>query len=61
MEKFVNGDEVTDGTRIGVIADGFYFNDADDGTNNRPGPDMYPIHWTDGTQGYRHVSQIEYA
>lgn len=61
MEKFVNGDVITDGTRTGVIGDPFFYERADDGTTNKPGENMYPVQWDDGTQGYRHASTLRYA
>lgn len=61
MNKFTNGDEVTDGTRKGVIGDSFYYGRSDDGTMNKPGENVYPCQWEDGTQGYRHASNLEYA
>lgn len=64
MEKFVNGDcikDVANFEKKGVIADTFYYKWADDGTQNYPGADMYPIQWDDGTRGYRHASQLEYS
>lgn len=61
MHKFHLGDVVTDGTRTGSIADSFYYVNSDDGTQNKPGVDMYPVSWDDGTQGYRHVGQLDYA
>lgn len=63
MAKFVLGDVVTDGARTGTVADGFYWNDADDGTKNKPDAsgNFLPITWEDGTQGYRNISTLEYA
>lgn len=61
MDKFVNGDVVTDGKRTGVIADGFYWKESDDGSMNEPGVDLVPVHWDNGTQGYIHTSNLEYA
>ena len=61
MNTFQVGDVVTDGTRVGVIADGFYWKDADDGTQNEPKIGNLPIWWNDGTKGYRLVSELEYA
>lgn len=61
MAKFVNGDVVTDGKRTGVIADGFYYKDSDDGSMTEPGVDVLPIVWDNGTQGYHHESELEYG
>lgn len=61
MAKFVNGDVITDGTRTGVISDAFYYKDADDGSANEPGPEVHPVVWDNGTQGYHHESSLEYA
>ncbi len=63
MNKFVNGDCIKDiiTNKTGVISDPFFYERADDGTHNRPGEDMYPVQWDDGTQGYRHSIQLEYA
>lgn len=61
MDKFVNGDVVTDGTRTGVIADAFYWKNSDDGSMNEPKADFLPVIWEDHTQGYHHISELQYA
>lgn len=61
MNKFVRGDVVTDGIRTGSVSESFYYMDADDGTLNQPGADMYPVVWDDQTQGYRHGADLRYA
>ena len=61
MARFVIGDCVKDATRTGVVADGFYWRDSDDGTMNEPKTGFVPVTWDDGTQGYRHADDLEYA
>jgi hypothetical protein len=61
VAKFVNGDVVTDGKRTGVIADGFYWRDSDDGSMNEPKTGFFPVVWDNGTQGYHHESELQYA
>lgn len=61
MNKFVSGDVVTDGKLTGVIGESFYWRDSDDGTLNEPKTDYLPVTWDNGTQGYRHISELQYA
>jgi hypothetical protein len=61
MRKFVEGDVVTDGERVGQIVSSFYWRDSDDGTMVEPSHDTLPVMWNDGTQGFRKVAQLEYA
>lgn len=61
MTRFEIGDCVKDATRSGVIADGFYWKDADDGTQNEPKSGYVAVVWDDGTQGYRHENELEYS
>lgn len=60
MAKFVNGDVVTDGTRTGVISNGFYWKNSDDGSMNEPKPNFSPVVWDNATQGYHHESELQY-
>ena len=47
--------------RTGTVSDGFYWRDSDDGSMNEPKTGYVPVIWDNGTQGYHHESELEYA